>query len=279
MSQPRNDKALVTVIIGDEDYYSFWEQNVRPSWVDYAARYGYDILPLRDYLDPSPRGRQRTPNWQKLLILEHPEVAAYARVVWMDTDILVNHNLAPCVVSQVPEALVGLVPATSHELRLHIKRTLGRVNSLDQMVVETYRKAGLDETVPDWANTGVMVLTPSRHAAILRHVYDSYEENPHSAKEELPLSNYLYGHGLTAPLDKRFNWPWIYHILERYSFLLLDEFRFDTRLVTLCVNSAWADSWFMHFTNDRPLSRHHMRLVMRDKTLGQAYSAIKAAFE
>ncbi|CCQ75131.1 hypothetical protein [Magnetospira sp. QH-2] len=277
MSTPRNDKALVTVIIGDDDYFKFWDENVRPSWQDYGARYGYDIIPIRDYLDPSPRGTERTPNWQKLLILEHPEVARYDRVVWLDTDILINHHLAPCVVSRVPADHVGLVSSRAHDLTVHIKRSVGRVTSLDDMVAETYRAAGLDESVSDWANTGVMVLTPARHAAVLRHVYDTYEENPNSAKEELPLSNHLYGaHPVTA-LDKRFNWPWIYHIFERYSFLLLDEFRGDIRLVTLCVNTAWADSWFMHFTNDRPLSRHHLRLVMRDKTIGQAYVAIKQA--
>ncbi len=265
----------MTVLIGPPDYRKTWEDVARPSWDAYGRRHGYDIVAIDGYLDASERGRGRSPNWQKLLIFEHPRVADYARVVWVDSDVLINPYQAPCIVSRCPPDRVGLVPTRAYGERLHLKLRMGR--SIEDATADTYRRAGLSEDVKDWANTGVMALSPA-HATVLRHVYDSFEETPHTAKEELPLSHVLFGRDLVAPLDPRFNWPWTYRIVEHYPFLLFDEFRTDSKVAALCVNAAWANAWFLHFTNDQPSTRHHMRLVVQGPRQRDAYTAIARAF-
>ncbi|MEO5337803.1 MAG: hypothetical protein H7841_13060 [Magnetospirillum sp. WYHS-4] len=276
----RNTKALVTLLIGEPAYREEWERQVEPTWRQYAARHGYDIVAIDRHIDDSPRGRERARNWQKCLILEHPDVQPYDDVVWLDADILINFLAAPCIVEANARRGVGLVSYGTlydtphiHAALVERQARLGDPEATIPTIADIYRAAGLSPA-PTLANTGVMVLYRPRHAAALRHVYDTYEENPRTAKEEFPLCHYLYGNGLAADLDRRFNWPWLYHVIERYPFLLNDAYRNDRRLVALCVNSAWANSWFLHFTGDQPATRHHAVLVMTWAALGDAVRKI-----
>ncbi len=253
-----SNKALVTVVIGEYTTEG-WKRWFLPTWEQYARKHGYDIVVLDDYVDGNPKGR--TPNWQKLRILEHPKVNKYEHVVWLDADILINHHTAPCVVEHHDSDRVGLVcdkevlriPLRIDNLAARLHRIVGPHAFVP--LSDIYRKIGLDETVDDYSNTGVMVLRTSRHRSVLEHIYTAFEEKPGSAKEEVPTSWYLHGNGLTKGLDKRFNQIWIWEMLEhqphvwRRRFRLADNPQLEA-LLTIAVNTVWHNSWFLHFTAD-----------------------------
>ncbi|MEW5727188.1 MAG: hypothetical protein AB1918_05115 [Pseudomonadota bacterium] len=254
----KNDKALVTVVIG-QPCVDEWNRFFRPTWEEYARRHGYDIIAIPHYIDKSPRGTSRSPHWQKLRILEREDVRGYKNVVWLDSDILINYHLAPCIVTHHASERVGLVSErqTVHEspvageifLARH-ERFAGRFPSCR----EKYQMAALPPDVDDYSNTGVIVLRPDLHRGTLAEVYAGYEENAGSAKEESPLSYHLYKNDLVKPLDSRFNLIWYREMVTNYPVCLSSGLRMSDAgrtIISLCVNMAWHNSWFMHFTGDR----------------------------
>ncbi|OHC73301.1 MAG: hypothetical protein A3G18_12140 [Rhodospirillales bacterium RIFCSPLOWO2_12_FULL_58_28] len=282
-------KALVTIVIGDS-YTRLWEQVMAETWREYARRHGYEIIVIDKLIDGSDRGRGRHINWQKCLILEHEEVRNFDDVVWIDADVKINFHTAPCIVGHNNSDLIGVVsnkesyydvPATGDNLMVR-HRSLDSSVQQCRSIQDLYAKAGLDAGVDDAANTGVIVLKPKRHAAILRHVYDNFEENRYTMKEELPLSSYFFKNKLVNTLDKRFNWPWVYHLIEHYPFLLIKDIRNDLCLVSECVNAAWSNSWFLHFTGDtldgEQSLREHARLVIQKYTGLNAYASLWSIF-
>lgn len=282
-------KALVTIVIGDA-YTRLWEQVMAETWREYARRHGYEIIVINELIDGSDRARGRHINWQKCLILEHEKVKNFEDVVWIDADVKINFHTAPCIVGHNNSDLIGVVsskksyydvPATGDNL---MRRHLSLNSSINSCrgIPDLYAKAGLDAGVDDAANTGVMVLKTKRHADILRYVYDNFEENKYSMKEELPLSNHFFKNKLVNCLDKRFNWPWVYHLVEHYPFLLIADIRKDLCLVGECVNAAWSNSWFLHFTGDtidgEQSLREHAKIVVQSYTGFKSYASLWQIF-
>lgn len=103
-----NSKVIVTMAVGDR-YLADWRKVCESNWRAYAKRHGYDIICIDYLLDESPRGRARRLTWQKCLILEQESVQRYDRVVWLDADILINADLAPCMTDGVPPEKIGVL--------------------------------------------------------------------------------------------------------------------------------------------------------------------------
>ena len=264
-------KALVTLAIG-EDYLRMWEAYYKPSLEKYAEKHGYDLFVIDDYLDATPRGPERTPHWQKLLILEHPEFRQYEHVVWIDADININFHHAPCIVDHAGDTdALGLVSHNqayvNDELwtnRWHRAHQLGGgifERPHGPSPVERYREAGLPDDVDDMVNTGVMVLQPAKHAEFLRWIYDTCDENPYSANEQMSLSYHIFRQGLFQPLDPRFNRTWSEEMVQNYPFLMNNLTREIQPVMALCVTAAWLNTWFLHFLADG-LSRGDVQFIL-----------------
>ncbi len=254
---PDKSKALVTLLIGDA-YLGFWKTHCEATWRRYAARHGYDIVIIDAPIDPGPRSSERSMHWQKCLILEHPSVRPYSDVVWIDADIVINDKAAPCIVGANDSDHVGAVTskdayATAEQIDNRPKRIRALDNNAhiarlaEATFADLYVRAGLPGDVDEMINTGVLVLKPDRHADVLRAVYDTYDQNPYSGYENLPLAYHLLKHGLVNRLDPRFNKLLGEEIVERYLFLMFDEMRDDDRIKALCVNTAFNNAYFLHF--------------------------------
>jgi hypothetical protein len=253
----RNKKAIVSIQIGEPTQRE-WNDVFRKSWVPYAEKYDYDIIVIDNYIDSSPRAAARAPHWQKLLICEVPEVQQYESVVWLDTDVMINYHTAPCIVSSWSGEKIGIVsereslrdyPGAKENLYDRYERTLGHYHTLE----ERYRLSGLGDGVDDYSNTGVFVIDPRRHRDILREIYTTYQENEYSAKEETPFSYHIYKNNLTERIDPRFNRLWYFEIIRNYPACLWPKVRQRPEGVTalaFCVNMAWHNAWFTHFTGD-----------------------------
>ncbi|HYD31406.1 MAG TPA: hypothetical protein VEB64_11200 [Azospirillaceae bacterium] len=260
-------KAIVTILIG-ETYQAMWHETFRGTWVRYARRHDYDIIIIKDYLDTGPRGRERAPHWQKLLVLEHPGLRGYEDVVWIDADILINHHTAPCIVGHNASDKVGVVsyrdefqPPQRWDNRYHRRARSGSGGTVLKSpgFPDWYVQAGLGADVDDFTNTGVLVMKPRHHADLMRHIYDQFTENDWSHKENGALSYWLFKTGAHNLIDPRFNTSWNGDIIEFYPFLL-DHANFSNgRLVSDCVTTAWHNAWMLHFVESE--TRHHAGLV------------------
>lgn len=266
-------KAIVTILIGDK-YQAMWNETFRDSWVPYANRHGYDIVLINDYLDRSPRARERTPHWQKLLVLEHPGLRRYEDVVWVDADILINHHTAPCIVGHNNADKVGIVsyrdefqPPGRWDNRYHRRARSGSGGRIHRSpdFPSWYEQAGLARDVDDFTNTGVLVMKPRLHTEFMRHVYDAFTENDWSHKENGALSYWLFKTGNYNLIDPRFNVSWNGDIVEFYSFLLEHRNFHNDALISDCVTTAWHNAWMLHFVESE--TRHHAKLVRTDRTV------------
>lgn len=223
-----NDKAIVTLALG-ERYLERWRAACEPNWRAYAARHGYDVICLDAPLDLSARAAARSPAWQKCLVLGHPQVERYARVVWMDADVVVN-PAAPDLAAGVPPNRVGAVDEYATPThKLHRQNLLKmyeywKRNDVPFIENETgrdyYLRWGLPGGFDEVVQTGVMVLSPTHHRALLEGTYLRYEDRGPAWNYEMrPLSYELLNAGAVHWLDPRFNMIWGIYKALYYPFL------------------------------------------------------------
>lgn len=255
------DKAIVTVGIG-EPFLTLWRRHCQPSWEAYAKRHGYDIVLISNYIDNGPLARRRSPHWQKLLILHHPSVRKYDRVVWLDADIAINANVAPCVVSAVEDPKeVGVVfgEAPNQLGRALVDAVNKRQAVLGQTLnqggrtwADVYRDIGVainrpvDSGMNEGFNSGVMVLSPRHHLEVFEYTYANYPEFPGSWFENGPVSHKVVGDGIARKLDRSFNVNVARLLYSYYPFLLTKEGR-DKVLEEKVVRVMLENSYFLHF--------------------------------
>jgi hypothetical protein len=250
---------LVTLALGDKHRAVF--ERVRPGWEAYAARHGYELTPLFAPLDESPRAQARSPAWQKLLVLEDQVAKGAERVVWLDCDIAINDEKAPAITAGVPPERIGAVardaswPPESAALQAAgvpgMAEAIGfRTGQPPPTVADYYAAYGLREA-GDFVNTGVLVLSPAHHRGLFQRLYAQAPSHPDPLNqyEQPHLSHAILQEGLLHPLDRRFNRLWFDEMCALYPFLIFQnpEDKGWDSLVHLCVQSAFVNSWFLHF--------------------------------
>jgi hypothetical protein len=250
---------LVTLALGDKHRAVF--ERVRPGWEAYAARHGYELTPLFAPLDESPRAKARSPAWQKLLILEEAVAQGAERVVWIDCDIAINPGKAPPIETGVPLEKIGAVardasfpPETASLQALGVPgmaEAIGfRTGQPPPTAQDYYAAYGLSEA-GDFVNTGVLALSPAHHRSLFARLYNEAPDQPDPLNqyEQPHLSHAILAQGLLHPLDRRFNRIWFDEMCALYPFLIFQNPQdqgWDS-LVHLCVQSAYVNSWFLHF--------------------------------
>ncbi|WP_293125597.1 hypothetical protein [Microcoleus sp. bin38.metabat.b11b12b14.051] len=279
-----NSKAIVTLTIGKR-YLENWQNLCQPNWQKYADRHGYDIICISSPLDDSERAQNRSPCWQKCLILGEESVQKYDRVVWVDADVLINWANAPCIVEGVPVDRVGAAAewATpneqlSTEARERLFETWGITDEKDER--GTYVKYGIPGEFDRIVQDGIMVLSPSHHRSILEKVYHECEETGFG---EMPWLSYeLLKADRVQWIDPRFSTVWNVHKALYYPFLLpkpqtessllarakskLLAKGVPPRLVdkraSECATTALMNTFFLHFAG----TAGEMRLVDLEST-------------
>jgi len=264
----KNQKAIVTIAIG-EMYVECWKKYCQPNWQAYAHKYGHDLICLEHPLDLSSRAKLRSPTWQKCLILSRGFASDYQTVVWIDSDIVINDK-APDVAIGVPANKVGAVDAYEFS-EVFPKRVYKMWPDFVQSPTPQvyYRNYGLPDDVDRAINTGVMVLSPSYHRALLELVYNNYEEKGGREwnMEQRPLSYELLKGGHVHFLDPRFNVMLSIEQVTYYPFLLPEPAtpkkkglleRVERKMWKLlgdplqklridAVNTVYQSSFFLHF--------------------------------
>lgn len=266
-----NKKALVTLTIG-EHYATRWKKLCEENWRRYAHKNGYDIVCIDQPLDFSSRAIHRSPAWQKCLILNSDDVSRYHRVVWIDSDILLNSE-APCIVEKVPENKIGAVDAfeqfmarSSNAEPFSISnKAISALSWPFKDAEQYYQKANLPAAFSNVVQSGVMVLTPEKHNHILQYTYDNYSDTPIGDFEMEALSYEMMRNDEVYWLDYRFNRLWAACMTELYPHLMPSS-NADIKLVRLwkrfvrghyqlppkrmtqaCLLEAFSKSYFLHF--------------------------------
>ena len=267
----RNAAAIVTLVIG-ERYQSLWRRYSRSRWLSYAARHELDVIALDQPLDNSRRALERSPAWQKLLILNQDFAKRYEQIVWIDSDVIIN-PASPLVTDGVPAELVGAVDEFSLPTPYQHSAAVERIARAKHLPIEHvwltpasyYESWGLPRQSERVVQTGVLVLSSRHHRELFEHVYHTYEDRgaPIWHYEMRPLSYELTHTDVVQWIDGRFNSLWVYVKAVHYPWLLEDSYPIlrghkggrrlarwldETRLRKPVV-SALANSYFLHFAS------------------------------
>jgi hypothetical protein len=255
-----SNKAIVTIALGKR-FSRMVDKICRKNWELYAAKYGYDLIIIDESLDNSEIGRSRCAAWQKCLILSQEWSKKYERIVWFDTDIIINPN-APDISEGIPEDKIGAVNEFASPTRELYKLALSRMYEhwtnlnyepvINYGAKEYYKSFGIECDFEDVVQTGVMVFNPKIHKEILETVYYNYEEKGLNY-EMRPLSYEILKSGLIHWIDYRFNNLLQFQKALYYPFLLelkgekLPLFG-QNKVKKLCIDAVFANSYFLHFT-------------------------------
>ena len=266
-------KAIVTLAVGDR-YLQHWKSICEANWRTYGAQHGFDVICFDKPLDDSARARKRSPAWQKCLILGQDALQHYDRVVWVDSDVLINHRAAPSIDAGVPLEKVGATEEftfadnVGHQPRQVLERLYAYWNKsiINCSGQEYYKNYGLPSGFAKVVQTGVLVLSPRHHRSLLEKVYYDHEEKGGSEwnYEMRPLSYELLKTDVVHWIDPRFNSVWTYSLFLHYPFLLdpkpnntlggrikrklaaaMDATSFTT-VQRACMTTAFLNSFFFH---------------------------------
>lgn len=245
--------ALVTVLIG-ETYARVWDRLCRPTWADYAGRLGYDLIVIRDRLDPQDT---RSPAWQKLLILDQPWSRRYERIVWLDSDILIAKGAPDILRHAGPPEKVGLcldgARLSDAETQIYVERLNGIVlepasHATVRAQTKRFMYANNETPAHDIAyNTGVMALSPAHHNDLLKSCYRQAEVT--DMYEQPWLSHLLVESDGAFAMNPRFNWGFIesLNIYFRSGLSGDEDEAYLTRAVLHLARAELRNAYFLHF--------------------------------
>ena len=274
----KHTKAIVTLAVG-ESYVQAWQQTCEANWRSYADKHGFDLICIDHALDSSMRAQKRSPAWQKCLILSQDFARDYERIVWVDSDVLINVVAAPNIDEGVPLDKVGAVEHVDEEISLkRMYEFWGATAIHNPTPQECYTNYGLPSSFDHIVQTGILVLSPVYHRELLEKVYFGYEEKGGREwhMEMRPLSYELLKAGIVHWIDPRFNMLWPTELFKHYPFLVNSSAssttgsrvwrklsRFIGRplakdLRETCLTNSFLLSFFFHFGGT---SLPEMRLV------------------
>jgi len=267
-----NHRALVTLALGGR-HLEYWRKHCEPNWRQYAARCGYDLVLLTDPLDASSAAAERSPAWQKCLVLGQEFAARYRQVVLLDSDIVINVAAAPPITDFVAEASIGGAISGAQiadDLRpVLLTRTWQRQfpyepgDSLwSEVQGEYYRRFGLSPRPEGIVQTGVLVASPQHHRDIFEQVYHArWPAAGHRTFEQVPLSHAILSSGCFQRLDARFNSVFYETLLVHHPYLLVPELPIREQLAMCAVQAEFANSFFLHFAYDSSFAEYLAPIV------------------
>lgn len=225
----KNTQAIVTLVLG-EKYLNCWKRDCEENWQTYAQKHGYDVICLDQPLDQSQRAAQRSPSWQKCLILSQGFASDYERIIWVDSDIVINTTAAPSITDNLPIEKVGAVElfTYSKQAGTYGAEALKRMSEYWQRAIpntaaqDYYKQYGFAQSFDTVVQAGVLALSPVHHRNVLEKIYYQYEEKGGAEwhYEMRPLSYELLMARMVHWLDPRFNLLWADHLFLYYPFLI-----------------------------------------------------------
>lgn len=261
-----HDKLIVTLAIGDL-FFRIWNELARSSWENYALMVGADIIVVTQPLDQSAPAQSRSPAWQKLLVLDQPWAKRYARVLWMDSDIIISpsaqniFDYAPhpekialsCCGDRMSLAEKHVFIERQNNLRLGPERT---AQAWGEATKCFYQQCGLPLHT-EMFNTGVMVLSPHHHNALLLDVYQ--HNDPGRLYEQPRLSHEIMERDLADVISPRFNWG-LQEPLVMYTWGWEQSLPDETlrTIIAFLVERELANSYFLHFYGTMELLKRYL---------------------
>ncbi len=275
-----NRKAIFTIACGGT-YLANWRSYCEPNWRKYADKHGYDIVVVTEPIRQEHELARRPVNWQKCFVLSHPEAARYEDVVFLDADIVINYNRAPCIAEANDSEKIGAVSFDryldddlqaymigirkgnflTYERRMKLRKTNPGPMQLPPVDFSTYYDLypGDCSRLPR-VNSGVLAMKPALHRELMESIYfDSFKETRDEwvdgtlEIDQTYLTYKLLRADAIKLLDRRFNRIASFEQAIHYPFTLMVP---DEKLLRTCFTSMLCNSYFLHFARCAGMMKH-----------------------
>jgi hypothetical protein len=168
--------AVCTLVVGNR-FERLFRNYVFQSWRNYCNNHDYELIVFRKLLADLPG---KSPSWQKLFILEQPELKGFGKIIWLDADIIIRRSAPPI---EVPAGRVGYVQDRPPD-----------------GIAAWYEMFSMAPS-PDIVQGGVLCLEPAHHEILQQAV-----NYPETSMYEMPaLSACVSQSNVGYHLDPRFN--------------------------------------------------------------------------
>jgi hypothetical protein len=252
-----NESAIVTLAIGEKQL-TYWRNCCERTWRAYAEKQRYDVIVVSEPLDTSSSAASRSPAWQKCLVLSQAFAAKYRQIVVLDSDIIINAQIAPRITDQVPVGAIGAIVSGSHileDLRPVLLSRLRRTqydyergrSAWKEDQDNYYRQYGLDPHPAGILQTGVLVASPQHHRSLFEGVYTAAVSKEHRTFEQVPLSHMILNSGQFRQIDTRFNSVFYETMLVHYPYLNNTQTPSYELLASCALQTEYANNFFLHF--------------------------------
>jgi len=256
-------KDLIATIAIGETYYSTWEKNALPSWIEYCKNNDLGLVVFDRDLISTNEKKWKKATWQKMLIGETLIKSGIdaKNVCYLDTDILIN-PFAPNIFDNYDTTTIGLISKRKN-LPFPLEEVLRRLaflrhtrydkvypldSALFMSLEQLYSYHGL-EVQADEACMGLIVFNVYNHGNLMRRWFDKYDKNVKSVTnggDQTHANFEIQSWGRVSWLDYRFQAIWVYEMAWKYPFLY-DYGRKDEALIRKCVEAALHQNHFLHF--------------------------------
>lgn len=168
--------AICTLVVGSR-FERLFRDYVFQSWRNYCCNHGYELIVFGKLLVDLPG---KSPSWQKLFVLEQPELQGFEKIIWLDADIIIRRD-APAI--EVPSGRLGYVQERPPD-----------------GIAAWYEMFSLPPS-RDIVQGGVLCLEPAHHKILQQAV-----NYPETSVYEMPaLSTCVSRANVGYHLDPRFN--------------------------------------------------------------------------
>jgi len=206
-----NENAIVTFVVG-KNYLEIFNI-VKDTWRIYAEKCNADLIIFNDYINKNSLD-DRSPIWQKLLLVNSEKLKKYKKVCYLDSDIYINIK-SPSIFNINTSDKVGVV---RHETLFYPeskniinerwfqrmgadKKSKARLLNVFQNYYENY---GLKLKTNLKFNAGVLVFDPKLHGQFFERIYWNYPKD--AIDQDQTAVNYeLIKNELYQEIDIRFN--------------------------------------------------------------------------
>lgn len=245
MSDTKNPKVAVVLLVLGERYKRIFDAVFRASVESFCRRHGYDLFVIDRLLAPLDPFDKKKFFWQRLLVPSLAEVQDHDYVVTMDADLYISGS-AP----RFPELSPGMIGAVNerkylgnYEWRERVQRAAG----WEATGRDWYRLSGAERPFDDHLNGGLVIYQPRSHGALMRQLYADHISDfmKYHQDDQSFLSLYGMDHRCIEWIDERYNRIWFF-----WKHILYPGFDRYTKDIKLALVDNFLDlNWITHWTS------------------------------
>lgn len=224
-----NKVLLVTIVLGNEEYFNTYVRLFQKSQIDYAKKHGYDYKVVTDFLDNTYKEHKSSLYFQKSLVCSQSWSLDYDYIIYVDNDIYININSPPIHSYYDFGTKIGVVDEWRQPSEKDKTLIMHFWDKHDKSIKDYYKNS-METTYENTTtanfivNSGVLVFQPKIHKIKMDEYYAQYMPQALSKKniwfEQASLAVYLFDNDLYLLMDPKFNavWNWKRSVCEVHHF-------------------------------------------------------------